>query len=175
MYAEAVEANGPENGDDALDVEAVEAEKAALEMQYMEDGELVKTNVELDRVGYHRNIYDRERLRMMTQRKERRLTGQDWEQRTDGTTGMPFWYNVDTGEALWETPPVLVRSAAERAARRIGFGGLPTALLVRVALFLAPYPDRNARMGATSRRWLDAAHHQIHRLRVLPAEAVAAR
>ena len=67
MYAEAVEANGPENGDDALDVEAVEAEKAALEMQYMEDGELVKTNVELDRVGYHRNIYDRERLRMMTQ------------------------------------------------------------------------------------------------------------
>ena len=104
-YAASIENNGDQLEQQELDVEAVEAEKAAAELQYMEDGELVKTAVDLDRVGHHRQLYDRERTRMLTQRMERRLTGEDWGLRTDGTTGLPFWYNTDTGESAWSLPP----------------------------------------------------------------------
>jgi len=57
--------------------------------------------------------------------------GKDWVSQQDGATGFPFWYNVDTGEAVWETPRVLQQLAAEANARAGGYGLLPVDQLVR--------------------------------------------
>jgi hypothetical protein len=92
----------------------------------MADGELLATGVPtLARVGRHRTLYDREKLRAHTHRQQRQLSGKDWVMQRDGATGHPFWLNVDSGEAVWEPPAVLKQLAGEANARAGGFGLLP--------------------------------------------------
>ncbi len=50
--------------------------------------------------------------------KRRILTGENWCVRADAFTNNPFWYNVDTGEATWEKPSVLIELEAEEHAHK---------------------------------------------------------
>ena len=80
-----------------VDVDAIEAEKAEEEARCFDDGELLHTGIDLHRVPRHKHLYDRERGRTIMQRKRRRLTGEDWQQRQDQQTGLFYWLNIDTG------------------------------------------------------------------------------
>jgi len=105
-----------------VDADAYESEKAAAEAQQMEDGELLSTGIpSLEKVGKLRTLYDREKLRAITHRKERQLSGKDWVLQKDGATGHPFWYNTDSGEGVWEPPLVLKQMAGEANARAGGY------------------------------------------------------
>ena len=70
--------------DEEVDLEAYESAKADLEARAMEEGELLVTALAIERVGHHRRLYEEGRARVLRERKRRRLSGADWEQRTDG-------------------------------------------------------------------------------------------
>lgn len=172
-----------------MDTDAVEAEKAEEEERCIADGELLASPlysaandrsgaggvslVMLDRVVSQKHLYDRERGRMLADRKRRRLTGDDWEIRRDGRTGIPFWYNLDTGEAVWDRPTVIEKRDAERLARSRGFGFLSLPVLTLIMKFMQPDPDR-LRGGIVNHSWLEASRDISLYKRVLPVEAVAA-
>ena len=60
-----------------------------------------------------RLLYLREKARLKASKKRRILTGENWCVRIDALTKHPFWYNTDTGEAIWDKPLVLIELEAE--------------------------------------------------------------
>ncbi len=54
----------------------------------------------------------------------------------------PFWYNTDTGEALWDKPVVLIKLEAEEIACKNLWSAPPMKSLIHVMSYLPPYPDR---------------------------------
>ena len=100
----------------------------------------------------HRNLYWREKSRLRASKKRRRITGEDWEVRTDGVTGHPFWFNVDTGESTWDKPSILLQLESLDLATRKMWGAIPYTPLMTILRFLLPYPDRMA-CSALSWHW----------------------
>jgi hypothetical protein len=68
----------------------------------------------------------------------------------------PFWYNTDTGEALWDKPVVLINLEAEEIARKNLWSALPTKSLIHVMSYLPPYPDR-MQCALVCRQWCSAS------------------
>ena len=100
---------------------------------------------------------------------KRKLTGQNWNIKIEERTGKAFWYNTDTGEALWEKPQVLKMLEAEEVARAEGWAALPSKPLVKILDFLIPYPERT-NCAATCRKWQVAANDISFVLHVWPVE-----
>ena len=99
----------------------------------------------------------------------RKLTGENWETKVEERSGKPFWYNVDTGEAMWGKPLLLQMLEAEEVARADGWAALPPISLVKIFEFLAPYPERT-QCAATCRKWQLAANDASLVLHVWPVE-----
>lgn len=100
---------------------------------------------------------------------KRKLTGQNWTTKIEEKTGSSFWYNTDTGEAIWEKPQVLQMLEAEDAARKGGWASLPSKPLVKILEYLMPHPDRN-HCSETCRNWRVAAKDASFVLHVWPVE-----
>lgn len=140
-----------------VDIEEVERQKAREERQAIDDGDLLATCPRPESLIRQRNLYRRERARLRSNKMRRKLTGENWIQKIDGLTKHPFWYNEDTGEAVWDKPSTLLELEAIELAHKQGWGYLPPKVLVKVMHFLIPYPERQ-NSGLTCKQWKHAAH-----------------
>ena len=160
-----------ENQED-IDIEAIEREKASEERLAMELGDLLATRPHPENLVRQRNLYQRERSRLRADKKRRQLTGESWSSKIDGTTQKPFWYNSDTGEAIWNKPTLLVELEANDLAVEKGWGFLPTKPLVEIISFLVPLPDRQS-CSYVCRQWRAAANDTRFVRHVYPVETVS--
>ncbi|KAL3922930.1 MAG: hypothetical protein SGILL_001943 [Bacillariaceae sp.] len=156
-------------GGEEIDIEKLEREKAAEEHQAMEDGDLLATWTEPEDLVRQRNLYRREKARLRSDKKRRKLTGENWSQRVDGLTQKLFWYNEDTGEAVWDIPHVVANLRADDAATKEGWAKLPFAPLVHIMDYLLPFPDRLS-CSKVCRQWRLGANDIRFVRHVYPAE-----
>jgi hypothetical protein len=155
--------------DDEIDIEAIEREKEREEQQAFDDGDLLCTRPRPGDLVRQRDLYRRERARLKANQKRRKLTGENWELRKDAVTKHPFWYNVDTGEAIWDKPRVLVELEAFEKAQANLFAAMPLKPLVNVMSYLDASPDR-MKCAAVCRQWRSAATDPAFVLHVYPVE-----
>lgn len=148
-------AEATENQDE-IDIEEIEREKAMEERKAMDDGDLLATRPRPERLVRQRNLYRRERARLRSDKKRRKITGENWIQQVDGLTKGLFWYNEDTGEATWNTPIVVTALRAEEEAAKKGWGFLQTHVLAQTMEYLVPYPDRQS-CALVCKQWKLAA------------------
>lgn len=139
-------------GAEQIDIEVLEREKASEELQAMEDGDLLSTLTQPEDLIRQRKLYRREKARLRSDKKRRQLKGENWSQRVDGLTQQLFWYNEDTGEAVWETPRVVANLQEHDLARKQGWSKLPMKVLVHVMSYLVPFPERQ-KCGIVCRQW----------------------
>jgi hypothetical protein len=128
--------------ENAVDVREIQRIAQLEEEHAIEHGDLLVTEVSPTGLIHQRCYYRREKARLRADKLRRRLTGQDWECRVDGRTKLPFWYNVETGEAIWDKPKVLYKLEALLRAEAEGWTSLPEKPLVVICSFLVPSPDR---------------------------------
>lgn len=145
-----------EEANEELDIDELENQKAIDEEKAIEDGDILGTHPSHEDLIRQRNLYFRERSRLKANKKRRRITGENWEQRVDGRSGHPFWLNVDTGESTWEKPVELLQLEEIDMAQKNSWAAMPLAVLKRTMGFLNPYPDRMA-CSAVSKHWKQAA------------------
>jgi superfamily II DNA/RNA helicase len=155
--------------EDDIDVDEIDREKAMEERRAMDEGDLLATRPRPEDLIRQRNLYKRERARLRADKMRRKLTGENWSSKIDGQTKNPFWYNSDTGEAIWDKPVALIDLEAEEKAHQQGWNALPLKPLVHVMEFLIPYPERTC-CSAVCRQWRMAAHNVKFVRHVYPVE-----
>ena len=158
-----------EEEDDEIDIDEIEREKAYEERQALAEGDLLGTDPMPSELTRHRNLFQRESARLKADKKKRTLTGENWETRIDGRHKAVFWYNVDTGEAIWDKPRVLVELEEYEMARQRRWCSLPRNPLVHIMSFVLPYPERVV-ASRTCRQWRRAATDPSFVLHVYPVE-----
>jgi len=145
------------DAEEEIDIEAIETEKAAEEQRAIEDGDLLATQPLPEELPDQRSLYLSEKSRLKANKIKRKLTGEDWETRIDGKSKHPFWYNSDTGEAVWDKPKSLVELHAEEVAHDKKWNAIPINPLTKIMEYLIPFPERmnvarvckQFRLGAT--------------------------
>ncbi|TYZ61770.1 hypothetical protein PybrP1_012802 [[Pythium] brassicae (nom. inval.)] len=157
----------------SLDVDRIDAEKAREEAALIADGELIagamradndtdnndnNGTVDNDVEAAHRALYRKQRAHVHSERRRRRLTGAAWELKRCAVTNQPFYWNVDTREAVWERPAVLAANEDVARMRQHGFAGLLPSVLLAILQCLSAHPDRH-RVELVCRAWRRAATH----------------
>ena len=160
-----------EEADNEIDIDAIEAEKAEDERRSVMDGDLLVTDPMPEELVRQRNLFQRERARVKASMKRRQMTGENWEVRVDQQHNSSFYYNVDTGEARWDKPPVLLELESFNRASAVGWSMLPS--LVNVMSFLTPYPER-MKAALVCRQWKKGAFDPSFVRHVYPVEMGAA-
>lgn len=155
--------------EDEIDIAAIEEENAQEELRAMEEGDLLATQPRPEDLIRQRNLYRREHARLRGEKRRRKLTGENWSSKIDGLTKSPFWYNEDTGEAIWDKPLVLLNLEAHDKAVQEGWGVLPLKPLVHIMHFLIPFPERQ-RCSAVCRQWRVASRDFKFIRHVYPVE-----
>jgi hypothetical protein len=135
-----------------IDIEELERGKAKEERQAMGDGDLLCTETQPQDLVRQRNLYRREKARLRSDQRRRKLKGENWSQRRDGLSQEKFWYNEDTGEATWDVPRVVAEIRADEVAKKEGWSKLPIEPLVHIMEYLIPFPDRQA-CSKVCRQW----------------------
>jgi hypothetical protein len=158
-----------EEQEDEIDIDEIEKTKARLERQAIDDGELLATRPAPEDLIRQRNLYQREKSRLKASKKRRQLTGENWESNIDGVSQNPFWYNSDTGEALWDKPRVLYELEELDLASEKGWIATPMKALVHIMDYLVPFPDR-MRSAEVCRHWSHAANAISFVRHVYPVE-----
>lgn len=151
------------------DLDEIERMKIEEERKAFEDGDLLATLPDPESLPRQRHLYQREKARLRSEIIKRKLTGQNWSYKKDEASGKSFWYNVDTGEAVWEKPLVLKMLDQEATARSSGWSALPSKPLVNIMEFLIPYPDRTT-CSTVCKSWKSAANDISFVLHVWPVE-----
>lgn len=164
-YNQKLESNA---GNDDIDINQIEHEQTEEENRAFEEGDLLSTNLRPDDLVRQINLYRREKARLNGIKKRRKLTGEDWEQKFD-LTQTPFWYNVDTGEAVWEKPKVLIEMDAFSLAYQEKWCSLPIRSLIHIMSFLQPFPDR-MQSSKVCNYWYKAAKDSSFVRHVYPVE-----
>lgn len=154
---------------DEWDLEQIEQKKVEEEQRTFEDGDLLATFPEPESLPRQRQLYKREKARLRAEMIKRTLTGEHWITKIEQLSGKLFWFNSDTGEAIWEKPPVLKMLEAESIAMAEGWAALPTKPLVNIMEFLVPHPERT-KCSKVCRRWRDAANDISFVFHVWPVE-----
>ena len=152
-----------------IDIDELERVKAIEEQQAMDDGDLLATHPPPEDLLRQRNVYFRERSRLRSDRKRRKLTGKSWITKTDGISQLPYWYNEDTGEAVWEKPKLLLELEDMESAQTNGWNAMPTNPLVHLMEYLIPYPDRT-NCSTVCQHWRHAAQSISFVRHVFPVE-----
>lgn len=153
-----------------LDVEKIEEEKMVEELNLIADGELIagimevdgdnETSIASDTIDHlHRALYKKERAHVHFERRRRLLTGAAWELKKCAITNQPFYYNVDTREAIWDRPAIWAKNEQLELTQQRGFAGLMPSVLLTVMKCLSPFPDRH-RVQLVCKTWRQAANHQ---------------
>jgi hypothetical protein len=152
-----------------LDVETIESLKAEEEKTAIENGDLLTTMPNPQDLLRQHYLYSREKSRLRANIKRRRLTGENWSEQIDGKTKLPFWYNSDTGEALWQKPQILVELEELKRASSMLWNAAPLRILVKVMEYLLPSPERMV-CAQTCKQWNYAANDISYVRHVYPVE-----
>ena len=155
--------------EDELDIEEIEAMKAEGEQCAIEDGDLLATLPATTDLPQQSYLYHQEKSRIRANKKSRKLTGENWGTEIDGRTKLPFWYNSDTGEAVWDKPKILVELEEEKLAQELRWNALPVKPLILIMQFLLPYPERMI-CASICRQWRVAAQGISFVRHVYPVE-----
>jgi superfamily II DNA/RNA helicase len=155
--------------EDEFDIEEIEAMKAAEEQSAIQDGDLLATSPLTTDLPFQRNLYHQEKSRIKANKKRRKLTGENWSTKIDGRTKFPFWYNSDTGEAVWDKPKILIELHEEEVAQQYLWNAIPMKPLIAIMKFLLPYPDRMI-CASVCRQWRLAAQDISFVRHVYPVE-----
>ena len=150
-------------------IEEIEQAKESEERRALEEGDLLATLPSPEILPRQRHLYVREKTRLRADKKRRKLTGENWGVRTDQLSGRPYWYNSDTGEAIWDKPAILLDLEAHERALQNKWGAFPMKPLVHIMGFLIPFPERMA-CSAVCRQWKLAATDVSFVRHVLPVE-----
>lgn len=150
-------------------IEEIEQAKESEERRALEEGDLLATLPSPEILPRQRHLYVREKTRLRADKKRRKLTGENWGVRTDQLSGRPYWYNSDTGEAIWDKPTILLDLEAHEYALQNKWGAFPIKPLAHIMSFLIPYPERMA-CSAVCRQWKLAATDIFFVRHVLPVE-----
>lgn len=150
-------------------IEEIEQAKESEERRALEEGDLLATLPSPEILPRQRHLYVREKTRLRADKKRRKLTGENWGVRTDQLSGRPYWYNSDTGEAIWDKPTILLDLEAHEYALQNKWGAFPIKPLVHIMSFLIPFPERMA-CSAVCRQWKLAATDISFVRHVLPVE-----
>mmetsp|Transcript_20703 Transcript_20703/g.31870 ORF Transcript_20703/g.31870 Transcript_20703/m.31870 type:complete len:437 (+) Transcript_20703:1-1311(+) len=154
---------------DEVDIEEIEMIKAENERRAIEDGDLLVTTPSPADLPRQRNLFIREKSRLRSNKKRRKLTGENWSSKVDGLSQLPFWYNEDTGEAIWEKPKVLVDLEADELAHKKLWNAMPIKPLVHIMEFLLPFPER-INCSSVCKQWRAAANDVSFVRHVFPVE-----
>jgi len=165
---EALDMGGGEG--ETWNVEEIEKEKEEEEMRALQEGELLATNVTQRDINRHRTWFLQERARRVAARRMRNMTGGAWSMQLEN--GIPYWYNSDTGEAMYQTPAIILEQERLQWARERGYNAMPINIMLHIFSYLLPYPERCA-VAPLCARWAEAANHVSFRKRVLPVESGA--
>jgi F-box-like len=165
-YQEKLESQSDET--DEIDIGQIEREKELEESLAFEEGDLLATHPRPDDLIRQMNLYRREKSRLNAIKKRRRLTGQNWEYRAESNQSH-YWYNIDTGEALWDKPKVLIDQEAYNQAIERKWSFLPLKPLIHLMSYLLPFPDR-LRSSEVCSHWCKAAKDPSFVRHVYPVE-----
>lgn len=152
-----------------VNIEEIERLNSFEEKHAIDVGDLLGTRPRPESLIRQRNLYQRERMRLSSEKKRRQLTGKSWSTKIDGLTKTSFWYNSDTGEAMWNKPAVLTQIEEFDVALKKGWGYLPLETLVGVMGFLVPFRDRQM-SASVCRQWKIAANDVRFIRHVYPVE-----
>ena len=158
-----------QDDDEEVDIEALERENAYNEEVALGEGDLLGTHPRPEELPRQRRIYQREKARLRASQKRRKLTGENWVENIDGPSQCPFWYDEDTGEAIWEKPKILLELEADTLANEKKWNAMPFKPLILIMSFLVPYPERTT-AALACRQWKEAATDVSFVLHVLPVE-----
>jgi len=158
-----------EEKEEEVDIDEVERIKAIEEKNAIDDGDLLGTKPPPQDLPRQRRVYLREKARLRALKKIRKLTGRNWVTKTDAKTKSSFWYNTDTGEAIWDKPKVLLELDAMELAYREKWNAMPVKLLVRIMEYLISFPDRTS-CSVVCKQWSTAATDASFVRHVLPVE-----
>jgi SNF2 family DNA or RNA helicase len=159
-------------GAEEIDIEEVERKKAMEEYQAIENQDLLGTGIRPEDLVRQRSLYRREKARLRSDKKRRKITGEFWSQKIDGVSNKPFWYNDETGEATWDTPRVVIELRAEELAIQQGWSHLPIDPLFHIMGYLLPFPERQV-CGAVCHQWRLASTDARFVIHVYPVEMIS--
>jgi superfamily II DNA/RNA helicase len=154
------------------DLDTIEQQKEEEEYRALADGELLAVNLTKEELQQIKSEYAQEKSRRRKLRKFRQLTGEGWSHIIDELTGIPFWYNEDTGEASYGQPDVIKKQQILKAANARKWNALPVHLILKVLAYLEPYPDR-IRCSYLADRWRKAVSDPCFYKQVLSIESGA--
>ena len=155
--------------EEEIDLDELERDKAIEERRALEEGDLLGTWPAPEDLVRQKYLYRREKARLRSNKKRRKLTGENWSTRTDGITKLPFWYNSDTGEAVWDRPEVLIELEAYEVALDNRWNAMPIRPLVHIMEYLIPFPERTS-CSLVCRQWHVAASDISFVRHVFPVE-----
>lgn len=150
----------------SIDIDKIEEEKMREEATLIAEGELIAGAMledgddaaAQDIEEVHRELYRKERAHMHFERRRRQLTGAGWQLKKCVVTNHPFYFNVDTREAVWDRPAILTTNEDFARMQLLGFAGLLPSVLLVVMQYLSPHPDRH-QAELVCRSWHQAAIH----------------
>ena len=157
------------NREDEWDIDMIEALKAEEEQYAIEEGDLLATQPDPSDLSRQRYLYFREKGRLLANKRRRKLSGENWCTKIDGRTNLPFWYNIDSGEATWDEPKIITELKEYELADNLIWNGLPIKPLLHVMEYLVPYPERIV-AGGTCKQWQLAAQNPYFVKHVYPVE-----
>jgi len=152
-----------------FDIEAIELMKEELEANAINDGDLLATLPEPKDLLRQRHLYFREKSRLLANKKRRKLTGENWTTKIDGKSKLPFWYNSDTGEAIWEKPKVINELEEYERANQKQWNAVPLKSLFNMMEHLLPFPER-MKCASVCKHWRKAAQDISFVRHVFPVE-----
>ncbi|RHZ21704.1 hypothetical protein DYB37_009135, partial [Aphanomyces astaci] len=120
--------------EEEVELERIEAMKVVDEEMAIQDGDLIVAAEPVD-VKTQKRLYVRERSHVKSEKRRRALTGAAWMPKTCSRSNLPFYYNTDTHEAIWDRPLVWVTNDEHAHAASVGYGGLSIPTLLHLLGF----------------------------------------
>lgn len=158
-----------ETDQEEWDIDEIEAMKAEEEQNAIEAGDLLGTYPEPEELLRQKRLYHREKSRLVSNKKRRRLTGENWSIEIDGKSNLPFYYNCDTGEAIWNKPKILLELEGYDLASKHLWNAVPLKPLVHIMEYLIPFPERMT-CAMACKHWRKAAQDISFVRHVYPVE-----
>ena len=152
------------------DIEQIENEKEEEEYRALSEGELLAANLSRREMSRLRSWYIRERSQRNQERRRRLIFGEGWVEVIDTNTGLIQWYNEDTCRISKEKPQIVFEREAIEVANKKRFSGMPLHILIKIFLYLNPYPDRTKASEVCS-SWHEAVLNRCFYKRVLSVES----
>jgi E1A-binding protein p400 len=169
----AEEKGGVTQEDEEWNVAEIERQKEENEERALNEGELLWAPMTYRDMRKMKHWYRRERERIHGAIRRRAITGEAWSEIVDAESGLPFWYNADTGDASYNAPDIVVRQQNIEKAYREGYSALPAPALSCVFHCLTPVERMQA--GASCPHWRSVASGEEFHLKVFPVEVTSNR